>query len=255
MVSLDIEGAFDNAWWPALETQLRALGCPVNLHDLVRGYLRDREVAVKYAGGECRKGTSKGCIQGSIAGPTFWNLILDSLPENSGNSAHTCRRSRMMWSSCSPDSRFVDRGGGQPRSSSRALLGVRNKLRAYRSVRFVRLGTGDEEARRAKDARRCPAQRRSEGMPGSPYSVPAFRAHPREAAPIDIRVREVAWLYEVKRGKDLGDTFVDRELERPVYFGDLPHPCTCPRSGTRRRDLDPRRWTVSPSSGRAFYRR
>ncbi|GBP16329.1 hypothetical protein EVAR_9924_1 [Eumeta japonica] len=33
--------------------------------------------------------------------------------------------------------------------------------RAYRSVRFVRLGTGDEEARRAKDARRCPAQRRS----------------------------------------------------------------------------------------------
>ncbi|GBP96370.1 hypothetical protein EVAR_65700_1 [Eumeta japonica] len=36
--------------------------------------------------------------------------------------------------------------------------------RAYRSVRFVRLGTGDEEARRAKDARRCPAQRRSEGM-------------------------------------------------------------------------------------------
>ncbi|GBP96905.1 Putative 115 kDa protein in type-1 retrotransposable element R1DM [Eumeta japonica] len=38
--------------------------------------------------------------------------------------------------------------------------------------------------------------------------------------PLDIRVREAAWLYEVKRGKDLGDTFVDRELERPVYFGD-----------------------------------
>ncbi|GBP96371.1 Retrovirus-related Pol polyprotein from type-1 retrotransposable element R1 [Eumeta japonica] len=57
MVSLDIEGAFDNAWWPALETQLRALGCPVNLHGLVRGYFRDREVVVKYAG-ECRKGTS-----------------------------------------------------------------------------------------------------------------------------------------------------------------------------------------------------
>ncbi|GBP62395.1 hypothetical protein EVAR_3097_1 [Eumeta japonica] len=50
------------------------------------------------------------------------------------------------------------------------LLGltIDKKLTAYRSVRFVRLGTGDEEARRAKDARRCPAQRRSEGMPGSP---------------------------------------------------------------------------------------
>ncbi|GBP74831.1 Putative 115 kDa protein in type-1 retrotransposable element R1DM [Eumeta japonica] len=47
MVSLDIEGAFDNAWWPALETQLRAQKCPVNLHGMVRGYLRDREVLVR----------------------------------------------------------------------------------------------------------------------------------------------------------------------------------------------------------------
>ncbi|GBP33038.1 Putative 115 kDa protein in type-1 retrotransposable element R1DM [Eumeta japonica] len=71
MVSLEIEGAFDNAWWSALETQLRAQNCPVNLHGMVRGYLWDREVVVRYAGGECRKGTSKGCIQGSIVGPTF----------------------------------------------------------------------------------------------------------------------------------------------------------------------------------------
>ncbi|GBP60479.1 Putative 115 kDa protein in type-1 retrotransposable element R1DM [Eumeta japonica] len=49
--------------------------------------------------------------------------------------------------------------------------------------------------------------------------------------PLDIRVREVAWLYEVKRGKDLGDTFVDRKLERPVYFGDLPHPAHVPEIG------------------------
>ncbi|GBP53033.1 hypothetical protein EVAR_43318_1 [Eumeta japonica] len=41
--------------------------------------------------------------------------------------------------------------------------------------------------------------------------------------PLDIRVREVAWLYEVERGR-FRDTFVDRELERPVYFADLPHP-------------------------------
>ncbi|GBO99369.1 Putative 115 kDa protein in type-1 retrotransposable element R1DM [Eumeta japonica] len=72
-----------------VETQLRALGCPVNLHGLVRGYLRDREVVVKYAGGECRKGTSKGCIQVG----------------------------------------FVDRGGGQPRLARVHCWGVRNKLR------------------------------------------------------------------------------------------------------------------------------
>ncbi|GBP97434.1 hypothetical protein EVAR_61140_1 [Eumeta japonica] len=124
---------------------------------------------------------------------------------------------------------FVDRGGGQPRLARVHCWGVRNKLspsgqgdvgsesgdredhihyrdRAYRSVRFVRLGTGDEEAR-AKDARRCPAQRRSEGMPGSPYSVPAFRAHPREAAPQTLE-REVAWLYESV--EDLDPQTVDR---------------------------------------------
>ncbi|GBP94033.1 Putative 115 kDa protein in type-1 retrotransposable element R1DM [Eumeta japonica] len=38
-----------------------------------------RTVILQYAGGECRKGTSKNCIQDSIAGPTFWNPILDSL--------------------------------------------------------------------------------------------------------------------------------------------------------------------------------
>ncbi|GBP88383.1 Putative 115 kDa protein in type-1 retrotransposable element R1DM [Eumeta japonica] len=72
MVSLDIERAFDNAWWPAIRNQLLAHKCPVNLRGMVIGYLRDREVVVRYAGGEFRKRTSKGCIQGSIAGPTFW---------------------------------------------------------------------------------------------------------------------------------------------------------------------------------------
>ncbi|GBP88699.1 Putative 115 kDa protein in type-1 retrotransposable element R1DM [Eumeta japonica] len=49
---------------------------------------RDRglpEVVVRYAGGEFRKGTSKGCIQGSIAGPTFCNLVLDSLLQELGD--------------------------------------------------------------------------------------------------------------------------------------------------------------------------
>ncbi|GBP79729.1 hypothetical protein EVAR_49428_1 [Eumeta japonica] len=55
MVSLDIEGAFDNAWWLALKAQLLAYNCPVNLYGMVRGYLRDFEVIVRYAGRESRK--------------------------------------------------------------------------------------------------------------------------------------------------------------------------------------------------------
>ncbi|GBP51310.1 Putative 115 kDa protein in type-1 retrotransposable element R1DM [Eumeta japonica] len=37
--------------------------------------------------------------------------------------------------------------------------------------------------------------------------------------PLDIRVREAVWLYEMKRGKDLGDTFVDRGSSRGPLVG------------------------------------
>ncbi|GBP19800.1 hypothetical protein EVAR_75092_1 [Eumeta japonica] len=44
MVSLVIQGAFDNAWWLAIKNQLLAHKCPVNLRGMVMGYLRDQEV-------------------------------------------------------------------------------------------------------------------------------------------------------------------------------------------------------------------
>lgn len=79
MVSLDIEGAFDNAWWPALKKQLLDRGCPENLYRTVDSYLTDRKVEIHYAGASSERETNKGCVQGSIGGPTFWNLILDPL--------------------------------------------------------------------------------------------------------------------------------------------------------------------------------
>ncbi|KAL0861194.1 hypothetical protein ABMA27_009674 [Loxostege sticticalis] len=79
VVSLDIEGAFDSAWWPAIRCRLAEAGCPPNLRRLVDNYLEDRSVRLRYAGTECRRGTTKGCVQGSIGGPTFWNLLLDPL--------------------------------------------------------------------------------------------------------------------------------------------------------------------------------
>ncbi|GBP83126.1 Retrovirus-related Pol polyprotein from type-1 retrotransposable element R1 [Eumeta japonica] len=57
-----------------------------------------------------------------------------------------------------------------------------------------------------------------------------------EVGALRRRVKEVAWLYEVKRGKDLGDTLVDRELEKP---GDLPHPAHVPKIGYENvKDMD-----------------
>lgn len=79
LISLDIEGAFDNAWWPALKHQLAKKRCPKNLYDMVNSYLSNRKIKVNYARTAYEKETTKGCVQGSIGGPTFWNVILDSL--------------------------------------------------------------------------------------------------------------------------------------------------------------------------------
>ncbi|CAK1595213.1 unnamed protein product [Parnassius mnemosyne] len=79
IVSLDIEGAFDNAWWPAIRYALVETGCPINMRRLVDSYLDDRSVCIRYSGAEWVKKTTKGCVQGSIGGPLFWNLLLDPL--------------------------------------------------------------------------------------------------------------------------------------------------------------------------------
>ena len=78
-VSLDIKAAFDNAWWPALMERLRRTKCPRNVHRLIRSYLDDRTVTLDFADVRTTKSMTKGCIQGSVCGPTFWNLVLDEL--------------------------------------------------------------------------------------------------------------------------------------------------------------------------------
>ncbi|XP_048000297.1 uncharacterized protein LOC125237346 [Leguminivora glycinivorella] len=79
VVSLDIEGAFDSAWWPAIRVRLAEENCPLNLRRTFDSYLCNRKVIVKYAGEEYAKSTNKGCVQGSIGGPILWNLLLDPL--------------------------------------------------------------------------------------------------------------------------------------------------------------------------------
>lgn len=79
LVSLDIEGAFDSAWWPAIKVRLAEEKCPINLRRVISDYLSDRSVEVRYAGEKYRKATEKGCVQGSIGGPILWNLLLDPL--------------------------------------------------------------------------------------------------------------------------------------------------------------------------------
>lgn len=79
MISLDIEGAFDSAWWPAIKVRLAEEKCPTNIRRVMNSYLHSRSVKVRYAGREHHRTTTKGCVQGSIGGPILWNLLLDPL--------------------------------------------------------------------------------------------------------------------------------------------------------------------------------
>ncbi|CAH2208052.1 jg10111, partial [Pararge aegeria aegeria] len=91
VVSLDIEGAFDSAWWPAIRVRLAEENCPKNIRKTMDSYLKDRKVCVRYAGEEYAKETTKGCVQGSIGGPILWNILLDPLLKNLENRGDHCQ--------------------------------------------------------------------------------------------------------------------------------------------------------------------
>lgn len=79
LVSLDIEGAFDNAWWPAVQKELLEKEVDREVVLLIDNYLSERSVSVQYAGNTVYRDTNKGCIQGSTCGPIMWNIQLDPL--------------------------------------------------------------------------------------------------------------------------------------------------------------------------------
>ena len=46
MVSLDVHGAFDSAWWPAILQGLCEAKCPRNLNYLAQDYLKERKAII-----------------------------------------------------------------------------------------------------------------------------------------------------------------------------------------------------------------
>ncbi|XP_046975349.1 uncharacterized protein LOC124541478 [Vanessa cardui] len=79
VISLDIEGAFDNAWWPMILKQLIDKEIDNDLFCILSSYLSEREIVVNYAGTQATRKTDRGCIQGSTGGPLMWNLLMDPL--------------------------------------------------------------------------------------------------------------------------------------------------------------------------------
>lgn len=76
----DIAGAFDNVWWPSILQKLKERNCPQNLYKLIQDYLSNRTASIGTNDhSTISKSVNRGCPQGSILGPSFWNLIFDDL--------------------------------------------------------------------------------------------------------------------------------------------------------------------------------
>ncbi|UYV61194.1 hypothetical protein LAZ67_1003772 [Cordylochernes scorpioides] len=77
IVTVDISGAFDNAWHPAILQQLDKAKFPAVLIKKFNSYFEDRSVEFKYTNVKCIRKINKGCPQGGIISPILWNILLN----------------------------------------------------------------------------------------------------------------------------------------------------------------------------------
>ena len=79
LVSLDVEAAFNAAWWPAILKGLNDSGCPRNLYNLMRSYLSNRRAVLQTNNIKIEAEITTGCPQGSCCAPGLWNIYYNSL--------------------------------------------------------------------------------------------------------------------------------------------------------------------------------
>lgn len=79
LVSLDIQGAFDNAWHCSILNALEGMKVPGYLVSLIKTYLHARTAIVNIHGKDFCIETKRGCPQGSVLGPILWNTNITSI--------------------------------------------------------------------------------------------------------------------------------------------------------------------------------
>ena len=79
LISLDVAGAFDAAFWPSIMNELRACGCPKNLYNLTKSYFSNRIATLSVNSKQIEKEVTRGCPQVSCCGPSYWNIHYNSL--------------------------------------------------------------------------------------------------------------------------------------------------------------------------------
>lgn len=76
LVALDVSNAFNSARWDKIEKALWCRNVPIYLIGIIRSYLSNRLLLY---GDKASKEITCGVPQGSVLGPTLWNIMYDDL--------------------------------------------------------------------------------------------------------------------------------------------------------------------------------
>jgi len=79
IISLDVQGAFGSAWWPAILKRPRDIKCPRNLYYLVKDYLKETKAVMTENNTRVEKAITRGSPQGASCGPGLWNIQYDTV--------------------------------------------------------------------------------------------------------------------------------------------------------------------------------
>ncbi|XP_037293087.1 uncharacterized protein LOC119188929 [Manduca sexta] len=276
MISLDIEGAFDSAWWPAIKVRLAEESCPPNIRRLVASYLDDR-MGLERRGDYCQAfaddvvlvfdGDSTGEAQrqanAALAYVRDWGV------RNKLRFAPHKTQAMVITNRLKYDTPILHMGGvdiglsneikllgllidrkltfnGHVTQACAKAIGLYKVLARSAKVQW---GLGPEVIRTiytaavepvilyaasawAPSSRKLGVRKQLGAIQRSfaQKMTKAYRTVSLNSAlllagvlPLDIRVRETALLYEIKRGHS-SEVVGDREVEAPVAFVNLDHP-------------------------------
>ncbi|GBL97973.1 Retrovirus-related Pol polyprotein from type-1 retrotransposable element R1 [Araneus ventricosus] len=79
VLSIDVEGAFDNLQHRPILKSLDASTCPININRRFHSLLQNRKVTLLTTQGRATKDQKQGCPQGSCSGPAMWNLVANEI--------------------------------------------------------------------------------------------------------------------------------------------------------------------------------